>query len=317
MRRYFSLASALAIAFLIAPTSASAFPTKDVEYIIPFAPGGESDIAARLQQPIFQDVTGKQLIVKYQPGAGGAQAWSQLNKMPADGHTIMGVNLPHVILQPMQTNAGFETEDLTPVYWFHYTPDAILVPANSQFKTLKDLIDHAKKNPGAVTFSGSGSNSANHLAQQRFDKLAGTKTTYVPFGGTGPSVTALLGNQVMASFGYSTIAENQGDKVRMLAVASDERLPSAPDVPTFKESGIDMVGGAYRGIGVPKPTPEAVRKQVSDIFTKINADPRMIKAMNDGGFVVLNVPYEKMNEFMSKQKQETGEIAQEMGIKKQ
>ncbi|HVL73407.1 MAG TPA: tripartite tricarboxylate transporter substrate binding protein [Beijerinckiaceae bacterium] len=306
--------AALALALAAAP--AAAFPTKDVDYIIPFAPGGESDVAARLQQPIFQEITGRQLIVKYQAGAGGAQAWAQLNKMPADGHTIMGMNLPHIVLQPLLGNVGFETDDLTPVFWFHYTPDAIIVPAGSQFKTLKDLIEHAKKNPGAVTFSGSATNSANHLAQQQFDRLAGVKTTYVPFAGTAPSVTALLGNQVMASFGYSTIAQAQGDKVRMLAVASDERLPGFPDAPTFKESGINMVGGAYRGVGVPKGTPEDVRKQVSDAFTKINADPRMVKAMNDGGFVVINVPYEKMNAFMDERKKETRDTAEAMGIKK-
>lgn len=307
---------AIAAVLAVLASPALAFPTKDVDYLIPFAPGGESDIAARLQQPIFHDQTGKQLIVKYQAGAGGAQAWSQLNKMPADGHTIVGVNLPHIILQPMQGNVGYETDDLTPVFWFHYTPDAILVPANSEFKTLKDLIDFAKKNPGALTFSGSGSNSANHLAHQRFDKLAGVKTTYVPFGGTAPSVTAILGNQVKASFGYSTVANTQGDKVRMLAVASDERLPSFPNVPTFKENGIDLVGGAYRGVGVPKGTPDDIRKQVSDAFAKINADPKMVKAMNDGGFVVINVPYEKMGEFMAKRKQEISETAQDMGIKK-
>jgi tripartite-type tricarboxylate transporter receptor subunit TctC len=314
MKTSIPLAAALALALTAVP--AAAFPTKDVDYIIPFAPGGESDVAARLQQPIFQDITGRQLIVKYQAGAGGAQAWAQLNKMPADGHTIMGMNLPHIVLQPMLGNVGFEADDLTPVFWFHYTPDAIIVPAGSQFKTLKDLVEHAKKNPGAVTFSGSATNSANHLAQQQFDRLAGVKTTYVPFAGTAPSVTALLGNQVMASFGYSTIAQAQGDKVRMLAVASDARLPGFPDAPTFKESGINMVGGAYRGVGVPKGTPEDVRKQVSDVFTKINADPRMIKAMNDGGFVVINVPYEKMNAFMDERKKETRETAEAMGIKK-
>jgi len=308
--------TAIAVVLAVLASPAAAFPTKDVDYIIPFAPGGESDIAARLQQPIFHDQTGKQLIVKYQAGAGGAQAWSQLNKMPADGHTIVGVNLPHIILQPMQGNVGYETDDLTPVFWFHYTPDAILVPVNSELKTLKDLIEFARKNPGALTFSGSGSNSANHLAHQRFDKLAGVKTTYVPFGGTAPSVTAILGNQVKASFGYSTVASTQGDKVRMLAVASDERLPSFPDVPTFKENGIDLVGGAYRGVGVPKGTPEDTRKQVSDAFGKINSDPKLIKTMNDGGFVVINVPYEKMGEFMAKRKQEISETAQDMGIKK-
>ena len=97
-----------------------------VNYVIPFNPGGESDVAARFQQPLFEQLTGQQLIIQYQTGAGGAQAWSQLNGMAGDGSTIMGTNLPHLILQPMTASVGYQTDDITNVYWFHYTPDAIL-----------------------------------------------------------------------------------------------------------------------------------------------------------------------------------------------
>lgn len=297
-----------------AGTAAAQYPEKDVNYIIPFNPGGESDIAARFQQPYFRDITGQQLIVKYQSGAGGAQAWSQLNNMPADGYTIMGTNLPHIILQPMQQDVGYETEDITNVYFFHYTPDAILVPADSQFQTAEELIQYAKDNPGLLTFSGSGSNSANHLAQQRFDELAGVQTTYIPFAGTGPALTAMLGNQVMAEMGYSTVAVQQGDQVRMLAVATEERLPRFPDVPTFKELGIDMVGGAYRGIAVPQETPEEIRQQLSDIIGQINNNPEFVQKMEEAGFVVTDIPYEDVDEFMAEQTEEIREIAQDMGI---
>lgn len=306
------LALALTSGVVGAPLAgpAFAFPEKDVDYIIPFSPGGESDIAARLQQPVFADEFGHQLIVKYQAGAGGAQAWSQLNAMPADGHTIMGINLPHVILQPMMSSPGYETADLTPVYWFHYTPDAIIVKADSQFQTLEDLVTFARENPGLVTFSGSGSNSANSLAQSRFDGLADVTTTYVPFSGTGPSVTALLGDQVSASWGYSTVAAAQGDQVRMLAVAADERLPLFPDVPTFKELGYDMVGGAYRGVAVPKDTPEETRQAVSDAFQTMNNKPAMRQAMDDGGFVVIDVPYQDVDAFMAERREEISAAAQ-------
>ncbi|MGJ3265118.1 MAG: tripartite tricarboxylate transporter substrate binding protein [Salinarimonas sp.] len=302
------LALALGAGMVAAP--AFAFPEKDVDYIIPFSPGGESDIAARLQQPVFADAFDHQLIVKYQAGAGGAQAWSQLNSMSADGHTIMGINLPHVILQPMMSSPGYETADLTPVYWFHYTPDAIIVNASSQFETLEDLVAFARDNPGMVTFSGSGSNSANSLAQSRFDDLAGVTTTYVPFSGTGPSVTALLGDQVSASWGYSTVAAAQGEQVRMLAVASEERLPLFPDVPTFQELGYDMTGGAYRGVAVPKDTPEETRRAVSDAFQAMNNEPAMRQAMDDGAFVVIDVPYDEVEAFMAERREEIAAAAQ-------
>src|SRR3546814_11003411 len=112
----------------------------------------------------------------------------------------MGTNLPHIVLQPIQKDVGYKTEDLVNVYFFHYTPDAIFVPKDSEFQSLQDLIDFAKANPGVVTFGGSGSFTANHLAQQRFDELVGVTTTYVPFSGSGPAVTAVPGTQVPAGF---------------------------------------------------------------------------------------------------------------------
>jgi tripartite-type tricarboxylate transporter receptor subunit TctC len=120
-----SLAYVVAAAVAImAAGPASAFPERAINYVIPFNPGGESDISARLQQPHMQEITGQDVVIQYQPGAGGAQAWSVLNDQPDDGHYIMGTNLPHIILQPMLQDPGYQTDDLTNVYMFHFTPDA-------------------------------------------------------------------------------------------------------------------------------------------------------------------------------------------------
>jgi tripartite-type tricarboxylate transporter receptor subunit TctC len=310
------LGSLVIAAMAVSGAARAEYPEKAINYIIAFNPGGESDVSARYQQSIFQKITKEQLVIKYQAGAGGAQAWSKLNSMPGDGYTIMGTNLPHIVLQPIQKDVGYHTDDLTNVYFFHYTPDAIFVPKDSEFKTLNDLIEFAKKNPGKVTFGGSGSFSSNHLAQQRLNELAGIKTTYVPFSGSGPSIAAVLGGQVMAGFNYSTTFLNQPDAVRMLAVAGEKRLPTQPNAPTFKELGIDLVGGAYRGIGVPKSTPENVRKEVSDLIGKINANPEFIKKMEDGGFVLTNISYDKMGAFMTERKAAYSALAEQLGIGK-
>lgn len=297
--------------------AAQSYPSKSINYILAFNAGGESDISARFQQMLFKKVAGVEVVIQYMAGAGGAQAWSQLNSMPGDGYTVMGINLPHTVLQPMQKNVGYKTDDLTPVHYFHYTPDAIFVHKDSQFKTLKDLTDYAKKNPGSVTFSGSGSNSSNNLAQARFDELAGIKTTYIPFSGTGPAVTAILGKATVAGFNYAPSGINQGDKMRLLAVAAEKRLPAFPDVPTFRELGFDLVGGAYRGVAVPKSTPEDIRQKVSDIVSKINAEPEFKKKMEDGGFVLTDVTYKDMPKFMADKKSEYGKLADKLGIKMQ
>jgi tripartite-type tricarboxylate transporter receptor subunit TctC len=293
---------------------AQAFPDKPVDYVIPFGPGGESDISARLQQPFFTDKFGQELVVSYKPGGGGAVGWAELNSYGDDGHKIMGVNLPHIVIQPAQKDVGYTTDGLVPIYWFHYTPDAIVVRADSEFQTLADLVDYAKANPGKAVFAGSGKGSANHLAQVAFDKAADIKTTYVAFKGTGASTTANLGGQVTGQWGYTTVGAKQGDQVRMLAVAMEERHPLFPDVPTFKELGYDIVGGAYRGIAVPDATPEELRQKWSDMIGEINADAEFQKKMLDGGFALIDIPYSEMEEFMANRKATYIEAATSAGI---
>jgi tripartite-type tricarboxylate transporter receptor subunit TctC len=306
----------LVMAAVAAGAATAAYPEKTINYIIAFGPGGESDISARLQEPYFKKYAGQTVAIQYKPGAGGATAWSQINSAPGDGYTVIGTNLPHIVLQPLQKEVGYKTDELANVYWFHFTPDAVVVPAESPHKSLKDLVAAAKKAPGATTFSGSGTNSANHLAQQRLDKLAGIKTTYVPFKGTGASNTALLGKQVSGSWSYTTVAVQLGDQVRCLAVAMEKRHPRLPNCPTFKEQGYELVSGAYRGIAVPKSTPAAVKQQLSDLIGKINKDPEFIKKMEDRGFAMIDAPVEKMSAFMTARKKEYETIAREMGIVK-
>lgn len=307
-------AAGVSALMLAAGPAFAEYPEKSVTYIIPFGPGGESDITARMQQEFFPKyANGQDVVIQYKPGGGGSQAWAQLNDMPSDGYTIMGANVPHTLLQPMIADAGYKTDDLAVVHYFHYTPDAIVVSKDSEFKTLQDLIDYAKENPGAVTFAGSGSNSANHLMQQQLDKLAGITTTYVPFKGTGAAVQAIMGNQTTAGATYSTVGVNYPE-TRTLAVAAEERLPSLPDVPTFKEAGIDWTGGAYRGVAVPADTPDDIKRKVSEIVSAINADPDFRRKMEEGGFVLTPIDMEAMPEFLAEQKAKYRGIAEEMGL---
>ena len=315
MQKTLSIALGLALGFATTAIQAQEFPSGSVDYVVPFDPGGESDITARFQQPVFKELFGETLVVTYRPGGGGAVGWSQLNSLLGDGSSIMGINLPHIIVKPKQGDVGFTTEDITPVHMFHYTPDAIVVNADSPYETLEDLIEDAKANPRKVTFSGSGKGTANHLAQLRFDDMAGIETTYVAFDGTGPSVTAILGNQVAAQWGYTTVGAAQGDKVRMLAVAMDERHPEFPDVPTFTELGHDLVSGAYRGIAVPNSMEEPMRQQVADAIQAINDDEDFRQKMLDNGFALSDIGYgEEMDAFMAEKTEEYLEAARAGGV---
>jgi tripartite-type tricarboxylate transporter receptor subunit TctC len=310
-RFVFAAATSLAVASAFAQ-----FPEKNLNYILPFPAGGESDVAARQQGLVAKRLTGKDFIVLNKAGAGGALVWSTMNREPADGYTVAGVNLPHIVLQPMEGNVQYKTDDVASVYWFHFTPDAIVVPNESPFKTLADLIAAAKAKPSTLNMGGSALNSANHAATVRFESLAGVKFTYVPFKGTADMATAILGKHVDAAMSYTTFAIAQKEKVRVLAVATEKRHPAFPNAPTFKEAGFNWVDGAYRGVAVPKTTPDAVKKQVSDLFQRINNDAEMKKQMADGGFEWVDVPFDKIPAFMQERTKAYAEAAKLLGLVK-
>ena len=310
------LMAAGALAALVSGSTYAAYPDKPIKYIIPFAPGGESDIAARFQQLAVRKKFNQELVVESKPGAGGALAWSQTNSFPGDGYTWMSTNLPHLVLQPMEGVVQYKTEDIHNVCFYHYTPDAIVVRSESPYKTYQDLVKAAKDMPGAVTIAGSGTNSANHLATERFNGVAGVKTTYVPFKGTGDLVASLLGGHVSMAMSYVTLAIAQKSTTRLLAVATEKRHPQFPDVPTFKEMGIDWVDGAYRGIALPKSASAEMKKQVSDICLGINKDPEFMKRMAEGGFELVDIGVDKMPAFMAERTKVYVETAKRMGLLK-
>ena len=146
--------------------------------------------------------------------------------------------------------------------------------------------------------------------------MAGVKTTYVPFKGTGDLVASLLGGHVSMAMSYITLAVAQKGKTRVLAVATEKRHPQFPDAPTFKELGIDWVDGAYRGIALPKSAPADIRKQVSDICLDINKDAEFQKRMADGGFELVDIGVDKMAAFMSERSKVYIETAKRMGLVK-
>jgi len=281
-----SIAVLAALAMVgVAAAGTAGFPNKRITYNICFNPGGESDITARFQEQPLKKVLGVDIAINYKIGGGGALCWADLIKTKPDGYTIAGHNLPHTVLQPLEMgNAGYNTLDLKQIYFFESTPNLLLVRTDSPFKTLKDFVEHAKKTPGAVTVGGSGTSSANDLGTTMLNKAADIQLTYVPFGGTGSAVPALLGGHVTALMSYSTMGIQYAGKFRALAIASEERMDVLSDVPTFKEQGYDVVEGAYRGVAAPPGTPDDVVKILADAFEKVHKDPEVKKKMDQNGF---------------------------------
>jgi len=309
----------LAVACLAAAQGALAqtCPEKNILYWQAFPPGGESDISAHHQQLVLKKkCPGIETIIQYKPGVGGAVMWNQMNTLPADGLNVVGINLPHIVLAPFEGQVQYKTEDITPTYWFHYTPDALVVLESSPFKTFQDFVKAAKADPGKITLGGSGINSANHAAHERLDADFGIKTLYVPYKGTGDMTIAVAGGHINGAMGYSAFAINNKGKMRALAVAMEKRHPLLPDTPTFKELGVDWVDGAFRGIGMPKSTPPALRKRMSDLWAALNNDPEMKELAARNGFELVNVGVDQMDAFMAERIKVYTAVAKRMGLAK-
>ncbi|HXE50250.1 MAG TPA: tripartite tricarboxylate transporter substrate binding protein [Ramlibacter sp.] len=306
------------LALAVAPAvMAQACPEKNVLYWQAFPPGGESDLAARHQQVVLKKkCPAIDTIIQYKAGAGGGLMWSQMNQLPGDGLNIVGINLPHIVFQPIEGDVQYKTPDVTPVFWFHFTPDALVVPEASPHKTFADFLAAAKKSPGKMNLGGSGLNSANHASHERLNAAFGIKSTYVPYKGTGDMSLAVVGNQIDGAVTYTAFAVNNKGKVRALAVAMEKRHPLLPDVPTFRELGVDWVDGAYRGIGMPKSTPPEARKRMSDLWASLNNEPEMKELAAKSGFELISIGVEQMDGFMKDKIKVYAEGAKLLGLGK-
>jgi tripartite-type tricarboxylate transporter receptor subunit TctC len=264
-----------------------------------FPPGGESDLSARHQQVVLKKKCGAiDTIIQYKAGAGGGLMWAQMNNLPGDGLNVVGINLPHIVFQPIEGEVQYKTADITPVFWFHYTPDVLVVPESSPIKNFAEFIAAAKQSPGKMNLGGSGLNSANHAAHERLNAAFGIKSTYVPYKGTGDMSMAVVGAQIDGAVTYTPFAIANRGKVRALAVAMEKRHPLMPNVPTFRELGVDWIDGAYRGVGVPRSTSPEARKKLSDMWLALNNDAEMKELAAKSGFELVNIGTDQMDAFM-------------------
>ena len=294
-----------------------ACPEKNVMYWQAFPPGGESDLSARHQQVVLKKKCAAiDTIIQYKAGAGGGLMWSQMNNLPGDGLNVVGINLPHIVFQPIEGEVQYKTADITPVFWFHYTPDVLVVPESSAIKNFAEFIAAAKQSPGKMNLGGSGLNSANHAAHERLNAAFGIKSTYVPYKGTGDMSMAVVGAQIDGAVTYTPFAIANRGKVRALAVAMEKRHPLMPNVPTFRELGVDWIDGAYRGVGVPRSTSPEARKKLSDMWLALNNDAEMKELAAKSGFELVNIGTDQMDAFMKERIALYVEGAKRLGLGK-
>jgi tripartite-type tricarboxylate transporter receptor subunit TctC len=300
------IAVLISLAFLVLcpgfGLAAPDFPKGPITYIIPFNPGGQSDVEARMQQPYLEKMFGVPMVVNYMPGAGGALAWTKFAQMKPDGQTVCGINIPHIILQPLsQKDVAFKTEDLKPLSLFESTPIGLAVKKESKINSLKEFVDFAKANPGKVTVGMSGKLSGHHMASLQFEKMNSLKLTQVTFTGAAPQVTALLGGHVEAIWGNSSDLVSYTTEMKILAIGTEKRMETLPGVPTFQELGMKFYPRIDRGVAVPKATPADITAKLEKAFLDtVNKDDYISKIMK-AGFVPLGLNSQQSIKYITEQ----------------
>jgi len=309
------LLSLAGFAFANGEVEDNAFPSKTITYMIPFNPGGQSDITAQYQKEILEEELGVSVVIKYIAGAGGAVGWSTLAKTKPDGYTISGNNLPHIIAQPLvREDAGYETEQLQPLYLFQTTPIGLTVLKDSRWNNLEEFIAYAKANPGAVTIGGSGTYSGHHIAYLMLQQLTGAEFTYIASTGAAPSVANFLGGHTDALFANSNDLVTHKDDIIVLGMGTAERFSLLPNAPTFIEQGLNMKAGIDRGVCVPAGTPAEEMQILEAAFRKVSTDPAFMAKMEEMGMVVQNMGAAEYKAYIEETTETYRAILEQLGV---
>ncbi len=301
-----AVAASAALLFAGALSATSAFsadyPDKPVDVIVAFGPGGGTDVAARTIEPFIEKYLDTDLVVINKPGAGGEIGFSLLASAKTDGYTIGFINLPAMFAYSYERETSYSPKSFKGVANLVYDPGIIAVPADSKFKDLKELIQFGLDNPKALPIGTSGSvGSSEHIAILQMQAKTGATFNHVPFGSTAPLRTALLGGHIpAAAFNLSEAVDYmQEGKMRILGVMSEERSPMAPDVPTFKEQGVDVINGSSRGLAVPAGTPDDIVEKLSAAVEKAINDPEYAAKAKSAGVPVLYLDDKKYDKFLT------------------
>jgi tripartite-type tricarboxylate transporter receptor subunit TctC len=259
------------------PAKAQTYPVKPVRFIVAFAPGGPNDIMARVLAARLSQNLGQQFLVENRPGAGGIIGTDLVAKAPPDGYTVLFASAPFTMAPSLFAKIPYDTEkDFVAVTKVASSPMVLITNPSAPFKSVKELLDHAKTNPGKLNYGTGGIASTPHLATELFLLTAGIKMTHVPFKGGGPALVAVTAGEVdvLLDSITSTLTYIQGGKVRALAVSETKRSPKLPNVPTMQEAGLGTYSMTHWvGVVAPSRTPgEIINKLHVEIAKALTAE---------------------------------------------
>jgi tripartite-type tricarboxylate transporter receptor subunit TctC len=307
-------------ALVCAPLFAqSAWPNKPIRIIVPYTPGGFTDQMARLVQVGLQNRLQQTVIIDNKPGANSIIGVDMLAKAPADGSTFAVVIAAYAANTTLYPKLPYDPrKDLTGVSLMGISPLLAAVNNDVPFKTAREMIDYARANPGKVNFGSSGNGSAAHLTSELLKAITKTYMLHIPYRGAVPALTDLMGGQIQLFFDAPVGLINQGkaDKVRLIGVASDKRLPALPDVPTFIEQGFaGFTGSTWAGMLAPAATPRDIVKRMSDEVGRIIRSEEMRPRLDAMGTFAVGGTPEEFDTFIAAETAKWAKVIKDAGVK--
>jgi tripartite-type tricarboxylate transporter receptor subunit TctC len=318
-RRTFLFASAATVVQGTALAQPAAWPARPVRMVIGYPPGGSTDVAGRLLADQLSRKLGQQVVVDNRAGAGGTVGAASVVRADPDGYTLLLAASPEVSIAPitMKSMPYDPVRDLLPITLVGQVPFFLVVNPSVPANTLAEFIAYAKAHPGQLNYSSFGNNTSNHLAGELFKSLTGTHSVHIPYKGSGPSIPDLIAGQVQYTFDTppAVLEQVRAGRLRALAVASKQRLASAPNVPTFAEAGLpEFSGGTWFGLFAPAKTPRAVVERINTETVALLRAPELAKAFADKGIVASPDTPEEFGRFVQGEVGKWKDLAAKVGI---
>jgi tripartite-type tricarboxylate transporter receptor subunit TctC len=314
-----ALLLAMTATFAAGSAQAQSYPNRPITIVVPFPPGGVADITARPYAAVLSRLLGQPVVVENKAGAGGAVGHAYAARAKPDGYTLM-VALSSILAIPVADEVNgreptYKMSDFTPIALLSADPTVLMVPSEAKWKTLKDLIDDAKANPGKISYSSSGIYGTTHTAGEMLAQAAGVKFLHVPYSGGGPAMKAALGNEVMFTIqGPSVAAPHvKGGKFRLLGSWGGKRIPNLPDVPTMKEQGFDAEFYIWAAVFAPHGIPQDVATKLRQASRQVAQDAEFRKVMEN-----VNTPIDyrdgaEFQSFLDQDSARLGQVIRKMG----
>ena len=310
----------LALFIMLASSMASAqgWATKPIHIVLPASAGGPLDILARLVAPKYAEANGQPVIIDSKPGGGSIIGTDFVAKAPGDGHTLLMMPVQIAIVPALYEKLPYDLmRDLTPVTQMTDQPYLLVAHPSTPYKTVKELIAHAKAQPESVRCASSGNGGGNHLACELFNKMAGTKINHIPYKGGGPALNDVVGGHVEIGMPnpMTSLPHIRAGKLKALAVTGSKRIQTLPDLPTVAETLPGYEAGVWFAVFVPSSTPADIVRRINQVTVRALQDPALSKNITtDGGEIIGSSPAE-FAVFMRKEMHKWAEIVKFSGAK--